>query len=99
MTNTANLIGPKRILGQGTHHQSKHNGIYGQKASIPEGMQIIKRIQKFNKAAGPNFQCRIDRDIDGNGKQRTHTIEEVKLNCLLFFLLFYDFRSLEVGKS
>ena len=26
-------------------------------------------------------------------------IEEVKLNYLLFFLLFYDFRSLEVGKS
>ena len=96
----AEELGPKRILGQGTHHQSKHNGIYGQKASIPEGMLMIKRIQTFNKAAGPpNFQCRIDRDIDGNGKQRTHTIEEVKLNYLLFFLLFYDFRSLEAGKS
>ena len=99
MTSTANLIGPKRILGQGTHHQSKHNGIYGQKASIPEGILIIKRIQTSNEAAGRNFQCRIDRDIDGNGKQRTHVIEEVKLNYLLFFLLFYDFRLLEVVKS
>ena len=99
MTNTANLIGPKRILGQGTHHQSKQNGIYGQKASVPEGILIIKRSQTFNKAAGPNFQYRIDHDIDGNGKQTTHTIKEVKLNYLLFFLSFYDFRILKVGKS
>ena len=60
---------------------------------------MIKRIQTFNKAAGPNFQYRIDRDIDGNGKQTTHTIKEVKLNYLLFLLLFYDFRILKVGKS
>ena len=60
---------------------------------------IIKRVQTFNKAAGPNFQYRIDRDIDGNGEQTTHTIEEVKLNHLLFLLLFYDFIILKVRKS
>ena len=47
---------------------------------------MIKRIQTFNKAAGPNFQYRIDRDIDGNGKQTTHTIEDVKL-VIIFIIL------------
>ena len=86
-------------MGQETHHQSKFNGNYGQRASIQEGILTIKGIQTLNKAAGPNFQYRIDRDIDGNGKQTTHTIEKVKLKYLLFFLSVLDFRIVEVEKS